>query len=89
MIYNPSTTGVMFSDLTDQSTYDTYMCSVGKAAKRYINSVSEYVNNLDTSSSALSTISGFAINGVPFLTAASAEKTDPYYPQEWSGSSNG
>lgn len=56
------------------------MCSVGKANKSYINAVSEYVNNLDSSSNALATISGFAINGVPFLTAASAEKTDPYYP---------
>ena len=34
-------------------------------------------------------IAGFAINGIPIFTASSAEKTDPYYPKNWVGSSTG
>jgi len=34
-------------------------------------------------------IAGFALNGIPIFTASSAEKTDPYYPKNWAGSSTG
>ena len=74
----------------DQDAFDTFACNNARGTATNIQSASDFtvVTSDATNSAFLSGIAGWSINGIPIFTGASAEKTDPYYPQEWTDSSN-
>eukprot|EP00347_Sterkiella_histriomuscorum_P016151 403354286 len=88
MVFDPTIPSTPQTTFASQQEYDDYVCMPGGAQTRKIPATSSWqlmVNNT-VSWKSMDGIIGFATNGLPIFAGASAERTDPYYPQAWSGS---
>ena len=89
MLYDWDYDPARMTNFTSQDVYDNITCQPGRG--KMVPPPSEYKDMINTTVSRMNVegVAAFALNGVPVFTGSSAEKTDPYYPQNWAGSSTG
>ena len=81
--FNPTTSGVSLRTFSSQSDFDNVACYISKTS--VVPSGSELTNNLGTTS-AISNVAGFSLNGVVIFGSSSAENIDPFFPKKWTNS---
>jgi len=73
--------------LDGQDEVNEGLCSLTKSTDDSVPSWSNFQYS-NTNSARMDTAVGISLNGVPLFNGMSAEMMDPFYPNQWSGSSD-